>query len=63
MEVIFLWLVRTPTIVIDLEKSGVDMSKYNNGIHMHANSTTDAAFDVTLKDCVLSSVAPATTGD
>ena len=49
------------TIVIDLEKSGVDMSKYNNGIHMHANSTTDAAFDVTLKDCALSSVAPATT--
>ena len=46
------------TIVIDLEKSGVDMSKYNNGIHMHANSTTDAAFDVTLKDCVLTSVAP-----
>lgn len=53
---------KNTTIVIDLEKSGVDMSKYNNGIHMHANSTTDAAFDVTLKDCVLSSVAPATTG-
>ena len=46
------------TIVIDLEASGVDMSKYNNGIHMHGNSTTDAAFDVTLKDGVLSSVAP-----
>lgn len=50
------------TIVIDLEASGVDMSKYNNGIHMHASSTTDAAFDVTLKDGVLSSVAPTSDG-
>lgn len=50
------------TIIIDLEKSGVDMSKYNNGIHMHANSTTDAAFDVTLKDCVLTTELPATSG-
>ena len=41
------------TIVIDLEASGVDMAKYNNGIHMHGNSTKDAAFDVTLKDGVL----------
>ena len=48
------------TIIIDLEKSGVDMSKYNNGIHMHANSTTEAAFDVTLKDCVLTSELPST---
>lgn len=46
------------TIIIDLEKSGIDMSKYNNGIHMHGNSTTEAAFDVTLKDCVLTSVLP-----
>lgn len=46
------------TVVIDLEKSGVDMSKYNNGIHMHASSTLEAAFDVTIKDAVLSSVAP-----
>ena len=29
------------------------MSKYNNGIHMHGNSTTDAAFDTTIKDAVL----------
>lgn len=50
------------TIIIDLEKSGVDMSKYNNGIHMHANSTTEAAFDVTLKDCVLTSVLPSASG-
>lgn len=50
------------TIIIDLEKSGVDMSKYNNGIHMHANSTTEAAFDVTLKDCVLTSVLPTASG-
>ena len=41
------------TVVIDLVASGVDMSKYNNGIHMHGNSTTDAAFDVTIKDAVL----------
>ena len=41
------------TVVIDLEASGVDMSKFNNGFHMHANSTKDAAFDVTIKDAVL----------
>ena len=41
------------TVVIDLEASGVDMSKFNNGFHMHANSTKDAAFDVTIKNAVL----------
>ena len=41
------------TVVINLEASGVDMSKFNNGFHMHANSTKDAAFDVTIKDAVL----------
>ena len=41
------------TITIDLEKSGIDIGKYNSGIHMHGNSTTEAAFDVTIKDAVL----------
>lgn len=41
------------TVVIDLEASGVDMSKYNAGFHMHAESTKDAAFDLVIKDAVL----------
>ena len=41
------------TVVIDLEASGVDMSKFNSGFHMHGESTVDAAFDVTIKDAVL----------
>ena len=41
------------TVTIDLEKSGVDMAKYNSGFHMHGESTKKAAFDVTIKDAVL----------
>ena len=40
------------TVVIDLAKSGVDMSKYNSGVHMHC-SAEDEDVNISITDAVL----------
>ncbi len=40
------------TVVIDLAKSGIDMSKYNSGVHMHC-SAEDEDVNISITDAVL----------